>query len=154
MIHTIFNAIDVSPDAVLAGTLGGGMASALVALFIAFFLFMLILLAATYVYLSFAFMHLARKARVSPAGIAWIPVVGPAILLSKSAKMRWWPILLLIGAWIPLIGFLFSITFTVFFIIWLWKTYEVVRKPGWWAILWIVPIVGLVLLGIAAWSKK
>jgi hypothetical protein len=38
----------------------------------------------------------------------------------------------------------------------MWKTFEAVGRPGWWAIFMIIPILNivyLVFLGIAAWGK-
>jgi uncharacterized membrane protein YhaH (DUF805 family) len=116
-------------------------------------MFFLVISIELYVYTSFAFMAIARKTKTEPAGIAWIPAVGPALITSKIAEMHWWPILLLIGALVPVIGGLFTLAFTIFFIIWLWKTFEAVDKPGWWAILCLIPVVNLILIGIAAWSK-
>ena len=58
------------------------------------------------------------------------------------------------GTSIPFIGPLFSIALCVFIIIWFWKIFEKIGKPGWWAILLLIPIVNLVMLGITAWSKK
>ena len=123
-------------------------------LIFALVMLVVLLIAAIYVYTSWAFMSLARKARVGPARLAWVPLVGPAILMSKAAKMPWWPILFLIGILIPFIGGFFYIAFLVFFILWLWKTFELVKKPGWWSLFWILQPVGLVFLGIVAWSKK
>ncbi len=136
--------------------------------------FFMILFAAIYVYSAFAYSAVARKAKYPSPAIAWIPLVGPALITSKTAKMHWWPILLLIaGEIMVLIGgvlilnisfILFAIllllrglfvtAFIVFSIIWLYKTYEVIGKPGWWAILMLILPVGLVMLGIAAWSKN
>ena len=127
---------------------------ALLALIGAAIVFFMILFTAIYVYSAFAYSAIARKAKHPSPNIAWIPLVGPALITSKTAKMHWWPILLLIGFWIPYLNFLLWIAFVVFSIIWLYKTYEVIGKPGWWAILNIIPPVGWVMLGIAAWSKN
>jgi hypothetical protein len=126
----------------------------LLGLWLGMLIFTLLIAVVIYVYVSLAFMAIARKVNYPSPGIAWIPGIGPAIIASKTANMHWWPILLLIGTVIPFIGFVFSIAFMVFFIIWLWKTFEVMNKPGWWAILMIIPIVGLILLGIAAWGRN
>jgi hypothetical protein len=115
---------------------------------------MAIVMVGIWVLSSFAYMAIARKTKYSSPGIAWIPLVGKPLIASKAAKMHWWPILLLIGAFIPWIGGLFSIAFLVFFIIWHWKMYESINKPAWWAIMWIIYPVGLILLCVAAWSKK
>ena len=134
----------------LTNNIGEGIA----ALVFAFLFLFLIVLLVLYIYLSLAFVAIAKKTKYETPGIAWIPMVGPALIASNAAKMPRWPIFLLIGALIPGIGGLFSLAFTVFFILWLWKTYERLGKPGWWAILCIIPFVGLVMLGIVAWSKK
>lgn len=132
------------------GSLLGLGSLALVGAFLAIFI---IVAAAIWVYVSFAYTAIGKKAKVNNAELAWIPIIGPWIVTSKAAKMHWWPILLIIGFWIPILGSILSIVVAVFSIIWLWKTFEVIKRPGWWAILCIIPIVNLVLIGIAAWSK-
>jgi hypothetical protein len=110
-----------------------------------------------YVYTSFAFMAIAKKAKYKTPEIAWVPVVGPLLIQAKTAKMHWWPILLLLGAWIPFLGWALGIVVSVFSIIWMWKTLEAIHKPGWWVLISAIPVIGIawfVLLGIAAWSKK
>lgn len=116
-----------------------------------FFLIFFIIFLAIYIYTSFAYMSLARRTKTGPAWLAWIPIAS-SYLQSKMARMHWWPLLLLIGTFIPIIGILFSIAFTVFGIIWNWKIFERVGRPGWWALFIIIFPVFLVLLGIAAWS--
>ena len=141
--------LSVGQQAFLGG-LGGGAIAAIIS---AFFLLFLIIIAAVYVYTSFAYMAIARKTKYPSPGIAWIPIVGPLLITSRAAKMHWWPILLLIVFFIPILGSIAAVVFTVFSVIWLWKTFEAVKRPGWWAILSLIPVVNLVLLGVAAWSK-
>lgn len=114
---------------------------------------LLALVAGTYVYMSLAFMAIAKKAKLKTPGLAWIPGIGPEIIAYQTSKMHWWPWLLLIGYLIPFVSGLFGIVFAVFGVIWQWKMFEAVKKPGWWALLSIIPIVGLVMVGVAAWSK-
>jgi hypothetical protein len=133
---------------------GMGLGAGALALIAALVVFLIILAIAVYIYSSFAYMGIAKKAKHKMPGLAWIPFVGPLIITSNIAKMHWWPILLLIGFWIPFVGWILQLVVFVFSIIWLWKTFAVIKKPEWWAILCIIPIVNLVLLGIAAWSKK
>ena len=52
----------------------------------------------------FVYMAIGRKAGFSSPGLAWIPVVGPAIVASQVAEMHWWPILLLLAFFIPVIN--------------------------------------------------
>ncbi len=141
-------------EAVLDGALDAGVLAGILALIAAFLILALVIGIGVYIYTSFAFSAIAKKARYSLPAIAWIPVVGPLLITSSVAKMHWWPILLLLGAWIPIVGGLIMLALAVFSIIWLWKTFEAIKKPGWWAILCLIPIVSLVLIGIAAWSKK
>lgn len=137
------------------GAMGGALAGGILAMIMAFLLVFVLIAIALYIYSSLAFMAIAKKVGQKSPGLAWIPVVGPALVASKAAKMHWWPILLLVGCWIPFVGGLFSLAFAIFFIIWCWKMFEAVGKPGWWAIFMILPIlniVWLVFLGIAAWG--
>ena len=137
----------ISGDAFGGAMLGGLLAAGI------FFVFMFFLLmVGIYVYTSFAYMAIARKAKLSSPGLAWIPGIGPLIITYKASKMHWWPWLLFIGFIIPFVNFIAIIIFEVFAIIWLWKTFQAVKRPGWWAIVSLIPVVNLILLGIAAWS--
>lgn len=111
---------------------------------------------AAYIYMALALMTLAKKLNTHPAWLAWIPIAN-LYLMSKMAQMHWWPILLLIAMIIPLLNFLAMIALLVFVIIWQWKIFERVNRPGWWALMILIPFVGAiiyyVLLGIAAWGK-
>jgi len=107
-----------------------------------------------WIYLSFAFMAIGKKIKYKNYGLAWIPAFGPLIIAFKASKMPWWPWLLLIGYFIPYVSGLFGLAFTVFAVIWQWKMFEEIKRPGWWAILCLIPVLNLVLYGIAAWSKK
>lgn len=144
-------------DPTAAGAVGGVVAGGIMAFILGILVFVLIILAIIWVYFSLAFSAIAKKNGQSSPGLAWIPFVGPALVASKAAQMHWWPILLAIGFWIPYLGALLSLTFSVFFVIWMWKTFEAVGKPGWWAIFQVIPvlnIVWLVFIGIAAWSSS
>lgn len=139
---------------------------ALFSLIIAFYS---IFILAIYVYTSFAFMAIAKKAKHPKPWLAWIPFVGKPILTSQIAKMHWWPILFLIPLAIavlflpiaPILGIVlillaipFSIAFLVFYIIWQWKTFEAVGHPGWFVLFIFVNIVYYIFLGIVAWSNE
>ncbi len=126
----------------------------LLALFAGMMVAAIIVGIAGYIYMGFAFMAIAKKAKLKSPGLAWIPCVGPMIIAYQTSKMHWWPWLLFIGCVIPIVNIFAMIALAVFFIIWMWKTFEAVKKPGWWAILHLIPIVGLVMVGIAAWSKN
>lgn len=136
----------MAEDSALTSDLAGSLMAFLIAAFIASLV--------VYVLVSLAFMKIAKKANYSKPGLAWIPVIGPGIIASQVAKMHWWPILLLFGLIIPFVGFLFSLAFFVFFIIWCWKAYETIGKPGWFSLFWIISPIGLIFALIAAYSKE
>ncbi len=145
-----------------------------------FFFFIIIFLIATYIYMAIAFVKIARKTKTEKEWMAWIPIVGTSLLSAKIAKMHWWPILFLpVAVILFIIGFLFiqpgvspDPLFYVFFvlgillllplsiysIIWGWKVFEAVGRPGWWIILSLIPYVGgllyFIFLGIAAWGDN
>ncbi len=135
-------------DIIAGGTLGGSLAFLAAMGVIGF-----ILGIAVYIYTSLALMKIAKKTGTEPEWLAWIPIAN-LYLLSKIAGMPWWPLLLILAGWIPVIGAFAILAFYVFVIIWLWKTFEAVGRPGWWAILSIIPIVNLLLIGIAAWGSS
>ncbi|MAH51376.1 hypothetical protein CMI37_36505, partial [Candidatus Pacearchaeota archaeon] len=95
---------------------------------------------------------IGRKANIPSPAIAWIPIVGKPLIALKAAGMHWWPLLLLIATWIPILGGFAGLAFGVFNIIWNWKMMKVIGRPGWWAIFMIIYPVYLVLLGVAAWG--
>ncbi|MGM5482302.1 MAG: hypothetical protein ACQESF_02460 [Nanobdellota archaeon] len=107
-----------------------------------------------YIYSSLAFMAIGKKAKDNLPGLAWIPGIGPALIAFRASGMHWWPWLLLIGFIIPVLNALASLAFTIVSVIWMWKMFEKINRPGWWAILMLIPLVNLVVMGIAAWSGK
>lgn len=116
-----------------------------------------------WIYFSLAYMAMAKKAKQDTPGLAWIPFVGPAIVAYLASRMHWWPWLLLIGFLIPFVNVIAILVFGVYSIIWQWKLFEKIGKPGWWALIClggVIPFLGLlfslaylVLIGVAAWSK-
>lgn len=107
-----------------------------------------------YIYMALAFMAMGKKAKLNYPALSWIPGFGPMIIAFQASKMHWWPWLMLIAGAIPFIGVIASVVFFVYGIIWNWKLMEAINKPGWWAILFLIPIVNLIMIGIAAWSKE
>lgn len=116
-----------------------------------------------YVYMALTMMFTAKKLQTTHAWLAWIPIAN-TVLFAKMAKMHWWPILLLATAfisWIPVVGMIIYgialLGFYIYTIIWSYRICEFRSKPGWWAILTIIPILGwvwaFVMWGILAWGK-
>lgn len=131
-------------------------ATGILALFAAFALLFLIIGLAIYVYTSWAWMTIARKTKTHPTWLSWIPIAN-LYQRSQIARMHWWPILLIVAGILPTIGGIASLALFAFMIVWTWKSFERVKRPGWWALLIIIPVVGwiayLILLGITAWGK-
>ena len=123
-------------------------------IFFAFLMVIIFVSIIVYVYSGFAYMAIAKRAKLPTPGLAWIPVIGPTLIAFQTAKMPWWPWLLLAGFVLPVLSILCAIVFAVYSTIWSWKMFERVGRPGWWAILCLLPIVNLVMIGIAAWGKK
>lgn len=110
---------------------------------------------AIYIYVSFALMTLAKKMKMERPWLAFIPVAN-LYLMSKMAKMHWWPVLLVVGTLFSAVSDFFAFALTVFAVIWMWKIFQEFKKPGWWAILMPIPFLSIiywVLLGITAWGK-
>lgn len=150
-----------------------GLDTSLVPYFLIFYLvFIGILFVASYIYIALAYSRLAKKTHTSPSWLAWIPIAN-VFLITKMARMHWWPMLLAIPLLIVIPAFFISkilfviilviailcaIALCVFTYIWNWKIFERVGKPGWWVLLSLIPYAGgiifFVFLGIAAWSDK
>lgn len=129
-----------------------------------------------YIYMGFAYQSIARKTRVKPAGISWIPIVGPMIIAARSSKRKACPIWLLLVATAAYVGAVFTVTtiwlstllliialvgyiiVAVYSIIWHWWMFKTLKYPGWWALFALGSSIGqiihLTLVGIAAWLEK
>ncbi len=129
------------------------IAGAIVAFFAMFFFVAVILSLAVWVYMSFAYMKIAKKNKQKIPGLAWIPFIGPLIIAYKASKMHWWPWLLFIGYIIPIVNTFAMLILGIFGIIWHWKMFKAIKKPEWFAILMLIPVVNLITIGIAAWKK-
>ena len=122
-----------------------------------FILLFFLLFVAIYIYQAMALMTVAKRlGEKKDAWFAWIPILN-LVLMAKLAKMPWWPVIFFLVGFIPWVGFLFSIAGMVFMTIWVWRICEARGKPGWWAVLAVIPIIGwvwsFVMWGILAWSK-
>lgn len=145
----------------LLGDAIGQIFAVIISVFLAVFFIAFILIIGIYIYSSLAYMAIGKKAKDEKSWLAWIPVVGKPLLTARIAKMQWWPVLFLLGYFlyfIPVVGVFLGyasiLAFTVFFFIWRWKAYEKVGHPGWFSLLFLVPFVGYIFLGIVAWSKE
>ena len=126
--------------------LGGG----LFALAGAALMFALIIFLAIYIYMAFALMTIANKTKIKNSWLAFIPIANIYLMTQIAGLSGWWTLAILAGI-IPVIGTLAVLTAIVYF--W-WLIAEKLKRPNWWGILMIVPIVNLIIVGILAWGKK
>lgn len=104
-----------------------------------------------YIYSAWALMTIAKKTNTANAWLAWIPIAN-LYLMTQIAQVPWWTMLVILIAWIPILG---SLALLGVMIWWWWKICEKRNFPGWWSLLiTFIPIVNLVMLGIVAWSEK
>lgn len=103
-----------------------------------------------YVYSALVLMTIANKTKVPNAWLAWIPV-GNLYLMTQVANVPWWTLLVILIAWIPVVG---SLALLGVYIWWWWKIAEARKKPGWWGLMAVlIPVVNLVFMGMIAWSE-
>jgi hypothetical protein len=106
-----------------------------------FFLVMLVVFAAFYVYFALALQTIAKKTNTENDWWAWIPILNILLMLNIAKKPAWWIILF----FIPLVSIVIAII--VFMAI-----AEARNKPSWWGILMIVPVVNFIVPGYLAWA--
>jgi Family of unknown function (DUF5684) len=107
----------------------------------AFFIVILCIAVAAYVYMALALMTIAQKTNTENGWLAWIPIVNIILLLNIAKKPLWWFFLFLI----PLVNIVFLV------IVWM-AVAEARNKPNWWGILMIVPVANIIVPGYLAWA--
>lgn len=144
LIYSNLNAPQLAGGFGLVSFMGGMLG----ALFVLGFAIAVLSAVVLYIYTALCFSAFSKKLGYKKGRwLAWIPLAN-LFLIPILAKKHW--------AW----GFIFLVPLAniVFFIIWMWKVFERVRKPGWWTLLVFLPKVGgivfLVMLGIAAFAKR
>ena len=156
----------VIPSEGIIGNLIGASFTFLVLSIIAFIIL--------YIYVSLAYSKIGKKGKLSSPGIAWMPSFGPIAIIFESSKMHWWPFpiltigvlisyillfsVLIIGPIALLLSFILLFLLLIFFsiigIIWHWKTYKNIGKPGWWILVpIIISTIGYVILFISGTSS-
>jgi len=103
-----------------------------------------------YIYFAFALMTIAKKLKVPNEWLAFIPIAN-IYLMTKMAKTSPWLTLSVLLVFIPFIG---GLILTVVMLYLWYKIAEAIKRPGWWGILVVVPLVNIVILGIMAWGKE
>jgi len=127
-----------------------------------------------YLYFSYIYMRVGKKAGLERPGISWF---NPIATIYEISGMHWWPFPVVFGGMIVsnifIIGGLLKnpmglvmgqmpitytigqfiliaslLVFAVMSIIWHWKTYETIDRPGWWILVPIALIVGGMLISL------
>ncbi len=104
---------------------------------------------AFYIYGALALMSIAKRTRTKNAWLAWIPIVN-IYLMMRIGRLPAWTLALWLLVFVPVVSGLASVGMSIWY--W-WAIAEQRKRPGWWGILMIVPILNLVLMGIMAWGK-
>jgi hypothetical protein len=104
-------------------------------------LFVLVFVAAGYIYVSLALQTIANKTGTINAWLAWIPIANIFLMLSIAKKPMWWFVLCLI----PLVNIVILV------MIWMGVA-EARHKPAWWGIMTIIPLINIIVPGYLAWA--
>lgn len=149
--------------------LGGSMGA-----FGGIFVFVILVFLALYLYLSIAYSKIGSKSGLNSPGIAWMPYSGWLVVIFESSKMHWWPFLMLVvglaGGYLLMLSsfatgsammilsliilFATMIIFGIMNIVWHWKTYEAVGKPGWWILVPVITeLLGYALIFLGGYTK-
>lgn len=112
--------------------------------------FVLLLGLAVYIYMSLALMKIAERTKTKDGWLAFIPFANIYLMTQIAKVPSWWTIGVLL-AFIPFIGGILLLILTTY--LW-WQIAERLKRPGWWALLLLIPIVNFVIIGIMAWGKK
>lgn len=102
-----------------------------------------------YIYVAIALMTIANRKKVPNGWLAFIPIAN-LYLMTQIGGIQWWWMFIFILPIIPAIG---GLLYAVGFVYLWWKIAEAVKRPGWWGILMIIPIVNLVMIGVMAWGS-
>lgn len=96
-----------------------------------------------YIYIGVAVMNVSRKLKYKHGWLIFIPIANLFLIL-KLARMSYWYFL----------AFLIPVANIVLFaVVWM-KISDNLKKPGYWGILMVVPVVNLVAVGYLAWSER
>ena len=112
-----------------------------------------VILVAAYIFVALALMTIAKKKGKTsvPAWFAWVPILNVLLMLDIAGLPLWYLVLFIVLPIIPFIGALATLALGIY--VW-YKIAEAVKKPGWYALLMLIPIVGpFVGIGLIAWGK-
>jgi hypothetical protein len=119
--------------------------------------FMLLIVLAGYIYVSFCLYLIAKKTEVPNPWMAWIPLVNLWTFVAAAGREWWWLGIIAALSALSLIsgvGIIFGLL-NLAAIIYLWICItENVGKNKWLGLLMLVPIVNLIFPAILAFSKQ
>jgi hypothetical protein len=104
---------------------------------------------ALYIYVAVALMAIAKRTNTPNGWLAFIPIANIYLMTQIAGLSAWYTLVILLPI-IPLIGYIAMVIIMIYF--W-WKIAEAIKKPGWWSLLLLIPIVNFVIVGIMAWEK-
>ena len=104
-------------------------------------LFNFLIVVAIYIYVAYSIMVIANRTNTENSWFAWVPILNLYLLCKIADKPGWWLILFLI----LLVNIVISI------IVWM-RIAEKMGKPSWLGILWVIPPLGLIVVGYLAFS--
>ena len=100
------------------------------------------LVLAFYIYAAICLSTIARKLSVAEAWWAWVPLLNALLIFKLSGKPLWW----LLGLFVPILNIVVAV------LVWM----EIAKRRGKspvHGILILLPGIGLISLGILAFSK-
>ncbi len=161
-------AIPEFPSDTITNGLSPEPTAELLAVIAAFLILFLLFIIIHYIITSWAMMVIARKTNTQNSWLAWIPV-GNLYLYTQIAKMPAWTIGIpiasgisyfisnivsvfseLAGSILTIVFFPLAVASLVWSVMAYWKICEARNRPGWWGILFLIPVVGWIFLYLTA----
>lgn len=141
---TTENTINSTVD--LAGLLGVSPEAVMTVIIVA-----ILVAVGFYVFQSLAWQTIGRKQKYKRPWLAWIPFANISMIL-QMGRFHWaWVFLAIVP--IAILTDIASVALITLIVISQWRIFEKAGYKGWLALLTLIPIVGLVVLGIIAWRK-
>lgn len=121
----------------------GALSTGLLAFTGGIMVFAIIIGLVIYIYYALALTKIAARTNTANGWYAWVPILNVYLMIQIGKVPAWTLVLILVPGVNVVAG-----------IYWLWKMFEALKRPGWWAILSLISPINLILLGIAAWGAE
>ena len=129
-----------------SGTVSPDAAAGFLAIFAGFFMVILVVAIALYIFMAVCLMKIAKKTNTPNGWFAWIPVLNVVLMLQIAKKPVWWIILL----FIPIVNMVWIV---LQILVWMAISREC-GKEEWLGILIIVPVANIIIPAYLAFSKN